>query len=108
MTSFATELATPSVTDERMLRTDNLSRLIYVCYGSLAPFNLRSHRHVANLPLPSSRQQLSYDDCLKDKTEIIRTVLCVLQLYKMICTHIRVVLLAVYYYFSFCMFSFLF
>ena len=28
-TSFATELATPSVTDERTLRTDTLPRLIY-------------------------------------------------------------------------------
>jgi len=29
MTAFATELATPSVTDERTLRTDTLARLIY-------------------------------------------------------------------------------
>jgi len=29
MTSFATELATPSVTDRRTLRTDTIARLIY-------------------------------------------------------------------------------
>ena len=27
-------------------------------------------------PLPSNRHHLSYDDCLEDKREIIRTVLC--------------------------------
>jgi len=32
MTSFATELATPSVTDVRYVRTDNIPRLIYKKY----------------------------------------------------------------------------
>jgi len=33
VTSLATELATPSVTDERTLRTDTLRRLIYKDYA---------------------------------------------------------------------------
>ena len=32
MTSFATELATPSITDERTLHTDTLTHLIYKDY----------------------------------------------------------------------------
>jgi len=43
----------------------------YVCLGTCVHIV-----HKCNFSLPSSKHHLSYDDCLEDKRENIRTVLC--------------------------------